>query len=98
MSRKSEARQRAVEEQILQYKAVVEYLSVKSDVAAIPHRNQVCIEQVLMKGNWTRLNGSWCKDGLALDLIQAGIKEFQVQYDRLRADHLLKTVKSLKEG
>lgn len=98
MSRKSEARQRAVEEKILQYKAVVEYLSGKSDVATIPRPNQACIEQVLLKGGWKLLGGSWAKDGQVLDLIKAGIKEFQTQYDRLRAEHLRKTVKTFKEG
>jgi hypothetical protein len=98
MSAKKEARLRQVEEKILQYKAVVEYLSKKSDVASIPHSNQVCIENVLLKGGWKLLGGSWCKDGQKLDLIQAGIKEFGDQYDRLRREHLRKTVKTFKDG
>lgn len=98
MSAKKEARQRAVEQKILQYKAVVEYLSGKSDVASIPRSNQVCIENVLLKAGWKLLGGSWAKDGQALDLIKAGIKEFGEQYDRLRREHLKTTVKNFTEG
>jgi hypothetical protein len=95
MSAKKEARLRQVEEQILQYKAVVDYLATKkTDVASIPRSNQVCIESMLHKGGWKLLGGSWCKDGQTLNLIEAGKKEFQAQYDRLRAEHLRKTVKN----
>ena len=98
MSAKKEARLRQVEEKILQYKAVVDYLRPKTDVATIPRSNQVCIETMLLKGGWKLLGGSWAKDGQTLDLIQAGIKEFGAQYDRLRAEHLRKTVANFKEG
>lgn len=91
---KKELRLRAVEQKILQYKAVVDYLATKTDVSSIPNSNQVCIETMLQKGGWKLLGGSWCKDGQSLNLIQAGIKEFQAQYDRLRAEHLRKTVKT----
>lgn len=98
MSAKKEAKQRQAEQKILQYQAVVEYLRSRSDVAAIPHSNRVCIENVLLKGGWKLLGGSWCKDGQKLDLIQAGIKEFGDQYDRLKREHLKTTVKNFKEG
>lgn len=98
MSLKKELRLRAVEERILQYKAVVDYLATKTDVAAIPRSNQACIESMLQKGGWKLLGGSWAKDGQTLNLIEAGKKEFQAQYDRLRAEHLRKTVKNFKEG
>jgi hypothetical protein len=98
MSAKTEARLRAVEEKILQYKAVVDYLATKTDVASIPRSNQVCIETVLLKGGWKLLGGSWAKDGQTLNIIQAGIKEFGEQYDRLKREHLRKTVKNFKDG
>jgi hypothetical protein len=98
MSAKKDARLRAVEQQILQYKAVVDYLSGKTDVASIPRSNQVCIEKVLLKGGWKLLGGSWAKDGQSLDLVKAGIKEFGEQYDRLKREHLRKTVTNFKEG
>jgi hypothetical protein len=98
MSAKKEARQRAVEQKILQYKAVVDYLSAKKDVSAIGPSNQVCIETVLRKSGWILLGGSWCKGGQALNLIQAGIKEFGEQYDRLRRAHLKTTVQNFKDG
>lgn len=98
MSAKQEARLRQVEEKILQYRAVVDYLRTKTEVSTIPRTNQVCIESVLMKGGWKLLGGSWRKNGQAMGLIQAGIKEFGDQYDRLRREHLRKTVKNFTEG
>jgi hypothetical protein len=98
MSAKKEARLRAVEQQILQYKAVVDYLATKTVVASIPRSNQVCIENVLLKARWKLLGGLWSKDGQSLDLIKAGIKEFGEQYDRLKREHLRKTVKNFTEG
>jgi hypothetical protein len=89
MAKKVEARQRAVEQKILQYKAVVEYLSGKTDAASIPrYPTSTCIETTLLKGGWKLLDGSWCKDGQTLNLIEAGIKEFGEQYDRLKREHL----------
>jgi hypothetical protein len=98
MSAKKEARQRAVEQQILQYRSVVEYLSTKTAVASIPRSNQVCVEAMLLKGGWKLAGGSWTKDGQALDLIEAGKKEFGAQYDRLRREHLKTQVKNFTEG
>lgn len=98
MSAKREAKQRQAEERILQYKAVVEYLRTKTDVAAIPRSNQVCVEQMLVKNGWNIQDGSWVKNDQALNLIEAGIKEFGEQYDRLKREHLKTTVKNFKEG
>jgi hypothetical protein len=98
MSAKREAKQREAEQRILQYKAVIEYLRTKTDVAAIPRSNQVCIENVLLKGGWKLLGGSWAKGGQSLDLIRAGIKEFGDQYDRLKREHLKTTVQNFMEG
>jgi hypothetical protein len=53
---------------------------------------------VLRKSGWILLGGSWCKGGQALNLIQAGIKEFGEQYDRLRRAHLKTTVQNFKDG
>jgi hypothetical protein len=98
MAKKTEARQRAVEQKILQYKAVVEYLVAKADVASIPRSNQICVESMLVKAGWTRQDDSWRKDGQKLDLVQAGIKEFGDQYDRLKREHLRRTVTNFTEG
>jgi hypothetical protein len=97
-SRKREAQQRAVEQQILQYKAVVEYLSKKSDPATLPPNNIRGISRVLLEGGWTPSDGAWCRGEHKLNIIEAGKIEFQEQYDRLRVAHLKRTIPGFKEG
>jgi hypothetical protein len=98
MSRKQERIQKAAEDKILQFKAVVEYLSKKKDVSEIPLSNQACIVDVLRQGGWKPDGVMFVKGDQRLDLIEAGKAEFKDQYSRLRAEHLRTTVKNLMEG
>jgi hypothetical protein len=94
-SRKTERLQKQVEERIGQYKAVVEYLSKKTDVAAIPLTNRVCITNVLLQGGWKPDGELFLKGDKSLNLIEAGKIEFKEQYDHMCAEHIAKI---LKEG
>jgi hypothetical protein len=94
-AKKTERLQCQVEERIGQYKAVVEYLSKKTDVAAIPLTNRVCITEVLLQGGWKPVGELFLKGDKTLDLIEAGKIEFKEQYDQMCAEHIHKI---LKEG
>lgn len=94
-SKKVERLQRQVEEQIGQFKAVVDYLSKKTDVAAIPLSNRVCITEVLLQGGWKPSGDLFVRGDRKLNLIEAGKLEFKDQYDRMCAEHIHKI---LKEG
>ena len=98
MSAKCDARLRQAEQRILQYKAVVDYLATKTDPATIPDSNKICISNVLVDNGWLFDGSQWKKGEFTGNLIQAGIKEFGEQYDRLRKAHLRTTVGTFKEG
>ena len=98
-SRKDIKRQQEAESKILQYKAVVDYLSTKSDPAQIPVNNTLAISRILIEHGWQpKKNGLWSKETMVLNIVQAGKQEFQTQYDRLRQAHLVATVKNFKES
>jgi hypothetical protein len=97
-AKKTERLQKQVEDRIGQYKLVVEYLSKKTSVDSIPLANRACIVDVLRQGGWKPVGELFTKGGKTLDLIEAGKLEFKEQYDRMCAEHLLATVKSLTEG
>lgn len=97
-ARKREAQQRAAENQILQYRAVVEYLSKKTDPSTLPPNNIHAISRVLIQGGWTPVGGEWTRGEHRLNIIEAGKIEFQEQYDRLRIAHLKRTIPGFKEG
>lgn len=93
MSKKQERLLKEAEEKILQYRAVVDYLSKKKDVSEIPVANQVCIVDVLRQGGWKPDGDMFVKGDQRLNLIEAGKIEFKAEYDRMRQDHLVRTVK-----
>lgn len=98
-SRKEIKRQQETESKILQYKAVVDYLSNKTDPAQLPVNNTLAISRILIEHGWQpEKNGLWSKETMVMNIIQAGKQEFQAQYDRLRQAHLQQSVKNFKEG
>ena len=96
-SRKELKRQQEVESKILQYKAVVDYLSTKTDPAQLPPNNVLAISRILIEHGWQPLqDDTWSKEGKVTGIIEAGKQEFQTQYDRLREAHLRTSVHNFK--